>query len=786
MIMQMLKTGVRNLWAYKNISAINILGLSLGLSAFVIILLWVENEYSYNKNVKDRDQIAAIMVNQSFESGEIQTYAATPPPLAKYLQESVKGVSSAATSSWGDQIQFTVGVHKFTELGLYASPEFLDVFSVELVKGKKENALVKPHTILISEQLADKYFKGEDPLGKVIETGSQLNYEVTGVFSSNDPRVTMRYNFLMPMIDYFSFNPFMASDWTINNVRTYAKFEPETDFQKINATIKTLLHQQSDKQKQCDMFLFPMKDWYLGGEFKDGLQVGGRIKYVKLFSLVALAILLLSCINFVNMTTASATQRLKEVGVRKSLGANRWSLIKHFLMESVLLSSISGMVALAIVFMALPIFNAKFDLSLVMGIKDPLRFLSFVGIVLTSGVLAGLYPSIVLSAMDAVTALKKHVLTGAANTAIIRKALVTGQFAITILLITGAVIVSKQLDYFQTKDLGINESNLVWFPNQIPNDKIASAMEAMSKINGVQNTALSSMTFQGSNNRGHDVSWPNKKQGDDVFFNFIAGSHDLPKSLGLNVIEGRFFSKDFATDTSAVLINETAAKQMNLKDAVGQTIDIKGMKSTIVGVLQDFHFESLHNAIGPMIMQCRPDWTWLMYVKLDGTNNDLALTSIEKIYNTFAPNQIFEYNFQKDQPPWFYRSEGQTAILIQWFSGFAVFLSCLGLLGLTIFTIERKKKEIGIRKVLGANLPHLLMLVSGQFLILISVAICLSIIPSYYLTSQWLENFAYSTTVQWYDYVIGPSLALLLAILTMSILVIRASFLNPVKSLRVE
>jgi putative ABC transport system permease protein len=541
MITHTLKAGIRNLMAMKSISAINIIGLSLGISAFVIISLWVENEYSYNKNVKDREQIAAIMVNQSFESGEIQTYAATPPPLAKHLQESVKGVASATTVSWRDQIQFTVGEHSFTELGLYASPEFMDVFSVELVKGKIENALIKPNTILISEQLADKYFKGADPLGKIIQTGNQLNYEVTGVFSSRDPQVTMRYNFLMPMRDYFSFNPFMASDWTINNVRTYAKFDPETDFQKVDATIKTLLHKQSDKQKHCDMFLFPMKDWYLGGEFKDGVQVGGRIKYVKLFSIVALAILLLSCINFVNMTTASATQRLKEIGVRKSLGANRWSLIKHFLMESVTLSCISGIIALAIVFVVLPMFNAKFDLNLVMGINDPLRLLFFVGLVLTSGVLAGLYPSLVLSAMDAVSALKKHAITGATNTAIIRKALVTSQFAITILLITGAVIVSKQLDYFQTKDLGINDSNLVWFPNQIPNDKIASAMEAMSKINGVQNTALSSMTFQGSNNRGHDVSWPNKKQGDDVFFNFIAGSHDLPQSLGLNVIEGRSF-----------------------------------------------------------------------------------------------------------------------------------------------------------------------------------------------------------------------------------------------------
>jgi putative ABC transport system permease protein len=786
MIIQTLKTGIRNLWANKSISAINILGLSLGLSAFIIILLWVENEYSYNKNVKDRDQIASIMVNQSIENGEIQTYAATPPPLAKKMQESVKGVLSAATASWGDQIQFKVGDNKFTEFGLYASPEFIDVFSVELVAGQKKNALKNPNTVIISEQLAAKYFNADDPIGKTIQTGNNLNYEVTGVFRSRDPKVTMRYNFLMPLSDYFSFNPFMASDWSVNNVRTYAKFEPETDFQKVSATIKTLLHKQSDRQKNCDLFLFSMKDWYLKGEFKDGHQVGGRIKYVWLFTIVALAILLLSCINFVNMTTASATQRLKEIGVRKSLGADRRALVRHFLMESVSLASISGIIALGIVYATLPIFNARFDLNLAVGITHPDRFLFIVGIVLASGILAGFYPSTVLSGMDPVSALKKNILSGANHTAIIRKSLVTGQFAVTILLITAAFIVSKQLDYFHSKDLGVDDNNLVWFPNQIPYDKVSSAMEEISNIKGVKSTALSSMTFQGSNNRGHDVSWPGKQQGRDVFFNFIAGSHDLPVSLGLNIVKGRTFSREFSTDTSAVLINEMAVKQMNLKDPVGQSIEIRGMKSIIVGVLRDFHFESLHNTIGPVIMSCRPDWTWMMYVKLDGSNNDLALKSIEETYHKFAPDQIFEYNFQKDQPQWFYRSEGQTAILIKWFSGFAVFLSCLGLLGLTIFTIERKKKEIGIRKVLGANIQHLLMLVSGQFILLISIAIVLSLIPSYYLSSQWLSNFAYSIKIEWYDYIFGPLLALILAIMTMSLLVVKAAIVNPVKSLRSE
>jgi len=786
MILNNLKTGIRNLWANKTISAINIVGLSLGLSAFLLILLWVENEYSINKDVKDRNNIAAIMVNQSFESGEVQTYAATPPPLAKKLQESGDGVAAAANASWGDQIQFSVGDNTFTEFGLYASPEFLDVFSVELLAGTKTSALKKPNTVLISEKLALKYFGTNDPIGKNIKIRSDQNYEVTGVIKNQGQKTTMRYNFLMPIQDYFSYNPFMANDWSINNVRTYVKFDNNIDYLSFNNKIKALLPKQSDKQKNCEMFVFSMKDWYLKGEFKDGKQVGGRIKYVHLFSIVALIILLLSCINFVNMTTASATQRLKEIGVRKSLGANRVALIKRFLLESVSLSMLSGTISIGIVLLVLPIFNQGFDLQLTTGFTDPLRLLLFSGIALIAGLLAGSYPAFVLSGMDSVAALKKNIMTGTTNTSNVRKALVTGQFAITILLITSAVIVSQQLDYFKQKDLGVDGEHLVWFPNQIPLDKRETAMQEISDVKGVKLSALSSMTFQGSNNRGHDVSWPGKKPGEDIFFNFIAGSHDLPAALGLEVIDGRSFSKEFATDTSAVLINETAVRQMNLKDPVGQYIETKNWKGTIVGVLKDFHFESLHSTIGPVIINCRPDWTWNMYVKMDGSNDALALKSISDIYQKFAPGQIFEYNHQKDQPQWFYRSENQIAILIKWFSGFAVFLSCLGLLGLTIFTIERKKKEISIRKILGANISNLLMLVSRQFVVLIIIAIILSLIPSYYFTTQWLDNFAYSIQVEWYYYILGPLLVFLIAMMTMSILIVRASLINPVKSLNAD
>lgn len=784
--MNNIKVYFRNLWANKTISCINIIGLSLGLAAVVLIVLWVENEYSYNMNIPDHDRIAAIMVNQSFESGEIQTYPATPPPLSKKLMEATSGIEAATTTSWGDQIQFKVGDNTFIEYGLYASHEFLDVFGIQLIAGVKSAVLKKPRTIVLTKQLATKYFGTVDAIGKNIQIGNNIHYEVVGVMGDSPDKTTLRYNFLMPISDYFSYNPFMINDWSVNNVRTYVKLENGSDFNEVNTKIKTLLHPQHAKQKNCDMFVWEMKDWYLKGMFKSGHQVGGRIKHVRLFSIIAVIILLLSCINFVNLTTAGATRRLKEIGVRKSLGANRLVLIKFFLSESIILVCIASLLSVATIWIFLPMFNAAFDLSLSVGFLEAKRIFLFIVMVILVGVLAGFYPALLLSSVDSISALKKSMTPTANSTTNIRKILVTSQFVVTILLITSAVVVSKQLDYFFNKDLGVNPKNLIWFSNQIQQDKIDVAMSEILQIKGVEKAALASMTFQGSNNRGSEVIWPDKKKGEDVFFNFIAGSHDLPAAMDLEVIQGRSFSKDYATDTSAVLINETAAKQMDLKQPIGQILDIRGIKSTIVGVLRDFHFESLHNTIGPVIMSCRPDWTWLMYVKMDGKKNKAVINSIEKTYQKFASGHIFEYSYQSDQPKWFYRSEEQTSILIKWFSAFAVFLSCLGLFGLTLFTIERRRKEIGIRKLLGAEILHLILLVSKQFLALIFMAIGIAIIPSYYLTHQWLNGFAYSTSIPWYVYLLGPLSALILAICTMGILVYKASLENPIKSLQAE
>ena len=786
MIQNFLKIAIRNLWKNKTFSVINIAGLSLGIAVFTLIMLWVKNEYSYNDFYRDKDRIAAVMINQSFESGEIQTYPATPLPLAKALMDDLPGVSLAATTTWGDQLQFTVDDKDFIEYGLYVSPEYMNVFGYELIKGEKKEILKKPNTIVITESIAEKYFGAENPVGRSIVIGKERTCEVVGVMKNVPKNATNQFNFLLPLQDYLDAYSFTQSNWEANNMRTYLKISPTANFSEMNQKIQTFIHDYTDKQATSSMFLWKMDDWYLRSNFKEGRMEGGQIMYVKIFTIIAFIILLLACVNFMNLSTATATQRLKEIGVRKSIGADRWMLFRQFLMESILLSTIAGIISIGFLKVVIPIFNTHFYKSLDLGLNQPIHLGLYLCIILIAGLSAGFYPAFILSKFDSVKALKKEGLSGFGSASIVRKTLVVVQFAMTILLLTGTMTVSRQMAYLQEKDLGYDKENLIWFANSIPYNKIETAKLEISKIPGVVHTAVSSMTFNGSNNRGHNVSWSGKKEGQDVFFNFIVGDQDLTETMGLEIVEGRSFSKDISTDTSAYILNEEAVRKMNLSNPIGQIIETEGGKGEVVGIMKDFHFESLHNPIGPVILSFHPDWTWLMYVRMDGKNNKEVISAIEDIYQKMAPGYLFEYNFQTEQPQWFYKSEQQTALLSKWFSGIAILLSCLGLLGLTIFTVARKEKEISIRKVMGASARQIVFLIAGQFILLVLLAIAGSLLPAYYVSHSWLENFAYYTPSSWTSYLAGPVLAILLALITIALNVIKVALSNPVKALRSE
>lgn len=787
MIKNYLKITLRTLWKNKVFSAVNIAGLSAGLAVFLLIMLWVKNEMSYNDFHADKERIAMLMSNRSFGNKEVQTFPAVPSLLPEALKKDVPGIAYAAASSWGDQRMFAYGEKRFNENGLFVGADFLKIFSFPLIKGDANNALNEPNTVLITETLAKKYFGNEEPLGKVINVDKTYTYKVAGVLKDIPNNSTINFDFLMPVKDYVSQTMNGNETWEYGNMMTYVKLKEGADQSLINASIRKLMDRYTDKQKASELFLFGLDDWYLRRDFKNGKYAGGgTITYVKMFTIIAFFILLLACINFMNLSTARATQRSKEVGIRKVIGAQKKSLALQFIGESMLMSVMAAGIAIVIVTLVLPLFNQLLNKHIEIDYHSFTNWIILLSIVLVTGLLAGSYPALILSAFKPVKVLKGTVDNTIANTGRVRKVLVVTQFAVSVMLIISTLIVSKQVDYIRNKNLGYDKENLVWFSSNIPAENQQAAIQELLKIPGVKNVSQASMSFVGSNNAGTLNNWPGKQPNEDIFFNFIAGGYDIIKTMGISMKEGRDFSQQLAIDSSSVIINETAAQQMHLKDPIGKEIEAYAGKMTIVGVAKDFHFKSLHSNIEPAIIMCKPEWTWMMYVRTTGQNTPQVLKSMEAVYAKFAPGFVFDYNFQDKGYEKLYRSEQQVGTLVNWFSFFAIFISCLGLLGLTIFTVERKTKEIGIRKVLGASVLSIVTMLCKQFVVLVLIAVVIASVPAWYYMNNWLQDYSYRITIDWKIFVVAGLAAVALALITISINAIKAAFANPVKSLRRE
>lgn len=781
-----IKTAFRNLKHNKAFTAINTSGLVVGLAVFMLIMLWVKNEMSYNNFHKDKQRIAAVMVNR-INSNDVATFPACPSKLAPAMKNDMPAVEYTARCSWGDVKLFSYNAKDFSEAGLYVDPSFLSIFSFPLVKGDINTVLKQPNSLVITETIAKKYFGHEDPIGKVIMVEKSLPYTVQGVVKDVPLNSTIHFDFLMPFNDYMQTVMHLEENWANNNIRTYVKLAAGTDMAALNASAKNFMQHYTDEQKNTTMFFWGMNDWYLRKDFKNGVYGGGgRIAYVNMFTLIAIFILLLACINFMNLSTARATQRAREVGVRKVIGANRMSLILQFIGESLLLSFIAGLIALVFIKLVLPSFNTLLGKQIEIDFFNSTEILAYLGIIILTGILAGSYPSFVLSAFRPVKVLKSNAATPYASTGWVRKGLVVIQFSVSIMLIIGTIVVYKQLNLIRNKNLGYNKENLIWFPNSIPADKNEAAIAGFKKLPGVVDVARATTSFTSPNNRGEGVLWPNKQPGEDVFFTFITGDENIIQTMGIEMKEGRAFSKEYGTDTAAFIINEEAAKRMGLKHPVGQPIETYGGKGTIIGVAKDFHTASLHDPMAPVIIDCHSDWTWLYYVRIDGKNTAQTIAGIEKIYKQLAPGYSLDYTFQDKQYETTYRSEQQIQTLVNWFAFFAILISCLGLFGLTLFTVERKTKEIGIRKVLGASITSIIALITKQFIVLIAIAIIIGVFPAWYFMNDWLQQYAYRVSIRPDVFIMAGGIALLIAFVTIAALALKAANANPSKSLRTE
>lgn len=780
-------TAWRNLLSNKTFSLINILGLALGLACSLVILLWLRDELAKDRFHQYDSRLYRVMENQNY-SGDISTFESTPGILATNIVKDIPEIQMASQFLWEEEPLFTVGNKFDKEKGRYAQKDFLKMFSFKLLKGDPASALDRPDGIVLSKKLADKYFLGEEPIGKTIRIDNKDNVTVTGVLDEIPEASSIKFDFIMSWDKWLKENDW-AKEWGNNGPRCFVLLAENSDLNKVNAKIKDYI-KTKNKESNVGLFLQNFGQSYLYGQWKSGKPDGGRIEYVRIFSIVAIIILLIACINFMNLATARSLKRAREVGVRKVVGARKHQLVIQFFSESVLVSFLAILLAIGIVYFFLPSFNLVTGKALKLPLLEARFLLTIFGLALGTGLFAGTYPAFFMSAMRPITVLK-GLLRFNPSAALLRRGLVVFQFALSIFLIMGMIVIYRQISYINNKNLGFDKENLVFFPLEGDLSKSYPALkDELLKQTGIKSVTLTSHNplQVGSSTQG--VRWPGKDTTQLVLFSNCNISYDYVRTMGIQLVNGRDFDPSFGTDSINYLVNEAAARKIGYADPVGKELTMWGDKGQIIGLMKDYHHNSLHVPIEPLIVRMfKPSWGGIwgnVVVRTDAGQTKAAITNMEKVYKQFNPAFPFKYSFTDEEITKNYKSEQTVGKLSKYFAFLAIFISCLGLFGLATFTAEQRIKEIGIRKVLGADVGNLVGMLSKDFILLVAISTLIAFPLSYYYLNDWLAKYPYREGMHWWYFGVAGALALLIALFTVSFQTIRAAVANPVKSLRSE
>jgi len=790
MIKNYFKIAWRNLLHNKTFSLINIFGLALGMTCSLLIMLWLKDELKKDKFHANDKRLFRVMENQYY-SGDISTFPSSPGILAENIVKDVPEIEMASQMLWEEQPLFTVGDKFDKEKGRYVQKDFLRMFSFKLAKGDAGTALARPDAVVISKSLADKYFKGEDPIGKMIKIDNKENVIVTGVLDEIPELSSLKFDFLLSYDIWFKKNDW-AKEWDNNGPRCYVMLAPNASVDKVNAKIKNYIKSKK-KDSNVELFLQNYGESYLYSNWDNGKQAGGRIEYVRIFSVVAIIILLIACINFMNLATARSLRRAREIGVRKVVGAGKRQLVAQFIGESTFVSFLAILLSLLIVALIIPSFNELTDKKLSIDLTDPSFLLILLGLTVVTGVISGSYPALFMSTLRPIVVLK-GILKFKAGATYFRKGLVVFQFALSIILILGMIVIYRQINFINNKNLGFAKEDLLYMPLEGPMAKNFMAFkEELLKQPGIKNisSAQSSPLEVGSSTQG--VRWPGKDTTKLILFSNNPITYDYLKTMGIELIGGRDFDPSFSLDTMNYLVNEAAARKIGYQDPVGKELTMWGDKGTIIGLMKDFHHNSLHVPIEPLILRLfKGSWVseggyWgNVIIRTENGKSKQAIASMEKVFKQFNPGFPFKYYFTDDEIAKNYKAEHTVSKLSKYFAFLAIFISCLGLFGLVTFTAEQKTKEIGIRKVLGASVTGIVRMLSKDFLKLVLIATIIAFPVAWWLMHTWLDDFAYRIDIGWWVFVVAGIAALLIALLTISFQSIKAAIANPVKSLRTE
>lgn len=782
------KIALRNLWKNKGFTLINVGGLAIGLASCMVLLLYVAYEWGYDRQFSNYDKTYVVYTNQR-TSNDVFTHGWTPSLMSTEIFTKIKGVKYTSHSTYPYERLISYKRNGFKKPGTFADASFLKILDYEFIKGNPDKVLKSINSIVITESLAKILFGNDDPLNKELKLDNTEPLIVEGVIRDLPKNSSLQFEYLMSWSMYEKMEPWVKdSGWGNNFCLNLVQFKDNSYLKSANQMLKGVF-QRNQKDAVGEAFLHPISKWHLYDEFKNGKSSGGRIGQVKIFFLLAFCILLIACVNFMNLSTARSEKRAKEVGVRKAIGSSRKSLMGQFILESVLLSLMGMIVAFVLIEISLPYFNSLLGIALKIQYRGWGFWITLLTLSLFTGIIAGSYPAFYLSSFEPVKVLKGAMLKPGSSLSV-RKILVIFQFVFASTLIVCTSVIYQQLGYIKNKPIGYDKGNLIQFTahgNFRDEKKLDLLKEQLLKSGAVSHVSYFSKDISTGGNNTFGISWPGKNPEETIIFNWRGAGYDFVKTMGSKMMTGREFSPEY-NDSANVVVNQAAIKVMGLKNPVGSVIRWGDDAFTIIGVMEDFVMESAYQEAKPMVIfQPYTSGVDIVLARLNpGQNISSSITRIDELIKKINPDYPSEISFVEDSFEAKFQNEKLLGILSNWFGGFAVFISCLGLLGLALYMAEQRKKEISIRKVLGASNHNILVLLNKDFVKLVAIADLIAFPIAYVIINKWLSTYEFRISISVLPFAIASGLSLLIAILTVSIQSVKVAKSNPVDALKYE
>lgn len=783
MLKQNLKIFFRNIKRQRSSFLINVIGLSTGLACVLLIALWVFDELSVDKFHENNTRLYQVVETPEIDGRRVQN-PFTAGLVAETLAQEFPEIEYSTSVRETGELLLSLEQTNLKAYGLFASTEFFDVFSFKLVQGDNKTVLGDKNSIVLSEDLATKFFGNtRNVVGKVVQLYGERPFKVSGILENVPANSSIQFDFVLPYEFFKEINP-KTLDWGYNTTSAYLVLKKGVNIADFNVKIKDFIQtKSSDTDRPLSTRLF--SDNHLYDKYRDGVEKAGRITYVQLFSLIAFLILIIACINFMNLSTANASRRLKEIGIKKVMGSKRNVLVSQYLVESLAMTFLSLLIALLIVALLLPPFNAIAAKEMELHLS--VQFLLVISIILVvTGLLAGSYPAFYLSGLNTISTLRGKLNTSTEEV-FARRGLVIFQFVLSTILIVSVLIIYRQLEFAQNKNLGYDKDNIVYFDiDEKIRQNLDTFLSALEQLEGIESASSISTNIVGGNNTTTRLQWPGKMAEEKEVFQIRPVNYNMIETFDIDIIKGRSFSKEYGAEESKIIFNQTAIDVMGLEDPIGKGVSLENTNFEIVGVTEDFHFASLHEEIKPLFFVLRPEWTHTVMVKIKAGWEKIALGKLHKFYERYNPGMDFDYKFLDDTYTAQYAAEERVSILAKYFAGLAILISCLGLFGLATFNAERRRKEISIRKVLGQSVIQVTVMLSSEFAKLVLVSITIALPIAYLLANNWLSGFAYRIPLQIWYFLGAGLVALSIAILTVGGQAIKAANNNPVEGLRDE